>query len=80
VTSGLFPVLSCFLDDRIPTSSRSILFFVLIRLLREWRTPELLSRLQALSPDLLSRGALASSDPSDSELCVRVVVLNYDFA
>ena len=38
----------------------------------------MLSRLQALSPDLLLRGALASNDPCDSELGLRMVVLNYD--
>jgi hypothetical protein len=57
---------------------QSILFFILIHSLRERRTPEVLFRLQALSPDLLLGGALASSDPSDSELCVRLVVLNHD--
>ena len=47
-------------------------------MLRELRTPEMLPRLQALSPDLLLRGALASHDPCDSELCLRAAVLNYD--
>ena len=61
-------------------AARSFFFFVLIGLLRGLLTPEMLSRLQALSPDLLLRRALASSDPSHSELRVRLVVLNYDFA
>jgi hypothetical protein len=74
----LLPVLSYFLGDRISASSRSILFFVLIHSLGERRTPDVLFRLQALSPDLFLRGALASSDPSDSELGVRLVVLNHD--
>ena len=43
-------------------------FFVLIGLLRELHTPDQLSRLQALGADLLLRGALVSSDPSDPEL------------
>ncbi len=47
-------------------------------MLRELGTPNLLSRLHALSPDLLLRGALASRDPSDSELCLRMAVLNYN--
>jgi hypothetical protein len=38
----------------------------------------MLSRLQALSPDLLLEGTLASSDPSDSKSGVRLVVLNHD--
>ena len=59
-------------------AARSFFFFVLIRLLRELRAPNLLSRLQALGPDLLLRGALASGDPSDSELGLRLVVLNYN--
>ena len=59
------------------TCSRSFFFFVLIRLLREPLTPEMLTRLQALSPDLLLRRLVASSDPSDSESCLRVAVLNY---
>jgi hypothetical protein len=54
------------------------LFFVLIRLLRELHTPDLLSRLQALSPNLLLQGALVSSDPSDPELCLFMAVLNFD--
>jgi hypothetical protein len=58
--------------------TQSFFFFVLIRSLREPFTPEMFSRLQALSPDLLLRGALASNDPSDSELCLRMVVLNYN--
>jgi hypothetical protein len=53
------------------------LFFVHIRLLREPLTPEMLPRLQALSPDLLLRRLVASSDPNDSELCLRMAVLNY---
>jgi hypothetical protein len=73
----LLPALSYFLDC-IPNSSRSFFFFVLIRLLRELRTPDLLSRLQALSPNLLLRGALVSSDPSDPELCLFMAVLNFD--
>jgi len=59
-------------------AARSFFFFVLILLLRELRTPNLLSRLQALSPDLLLRGVLASGDPSDSELGLRLVVLDYN--
>jgi len=47
-------------------------------LLRELLTPEMLPRLQALSPDLLLGGALASNDPSDSEVGLRVVVLDYN--
>ena len=61
-------------------AARSSFFFVLIRLLSKPLTPDLLSRLQALSPNLLFQGALVSSDPSHSELRVRLVVLNYDFA
>jgi hypothetical protein len=57
----------------------SILFFVLIHSLGERRTPDVLFWLQALSPDLFLRGTLASSDPSDSELGVRLVVLNHNF-
>src|ERR1035441_779038 len=59
-------------------AARSSFFFVLIRLLSKPLTPDLLSRLQALSPDLLLRGALASSDPCNSELCFFMAVLNYD--
>jgi hypothetical protein len=66
------------IDTRHSGKTRSFFFFVLILLLRELRTPEMLSRLQALSPDLLLRGALASNDPSDSELGLRLVVLNYN--
>ena len=58
---------------------RSFFFFlVLVRLLRQRRTPDLLSRFQALSPDLLFRGAFVSSDPSDSELRLLLAVLNCD--
>jgi hypothetical protein len=68
-------------EDAIPQQpsdqSQSILFFVLIRLLREPLTPEMFSRLQALSPDLFLRRFIASSDPSDSELSLRMAVLNY---
>ena len=53
------------------------LLFVHIRLLREALTPEMLSRLQARSPDLLLRRLVASSDPSDSESSLRTAVLNY---
>src|ERR1017187_4092312 len=60
------------------SAARSFFVFVFILLLRELRTPDLLSRLQALSPDLLLRGALASSDPCNSELCFFMAVLNYD--
>jgi hypothetical protein len=60
------------------SAARSFFVFVLIRLLRELRTPNLLSRLQALSPDLLLRGALASNDPSDSESCLHMAVLDYN--
>src|ERR1035441_9155902 len=71
-----------YLLDTIPQrhsgKARSSFFFVLIRLLRKPLTPDLLSRLQALSPDLLLRGALASSDPCDSELCLLTAVLNYN--
>ena len=59
-------------------AARSSFFFVLIRLLSKPLTPDLLSRLQALSPDLLLRGAFASSDPCNSELCFFMAVLNYD--
>src|ERR1035437_5012589 len=59
-------------------AARSSFFFVLIRLLSKPLTPDLLSRLQALSPDLLLRGALASGDPCNSELCFFMAVLNYD--
>jgi hypothetical protein len=55
-----------------------ILFFVLIGLLRELHTPDLLSRLQALGPDLLLRGALTSSDPNDSEMSSILAVVNFD--
>jgi len=71
-----------YLLDTIPQrhsgKARSFFFFVLILLLRKLRTPNLLSRLQALSPDLLLRGVLASGDPSDSELGLRMAVLNYN--
>jgi hypothetical protein len=53
------------------------LLFAHIRLLREALTPEMLSRLQARSPDLLLRRLVASSDPSDSESSLRTAVLNY---
>jgi hypothetical protein len=53
------------------------LFFVHIRLLGEPLTPEMLSRLQACSPDLLLRRLVASSDPSDSKSRLRTAVLNY---
>jgi hypothetical protein len=43
------------LTQRHSDYSQSFLFFVLILLLRELRTPDLLSRLQALSPDLHPR-------------------------
>src|ERR1019366_3603377 len=48
-------------------AARSSFFFVLIRLLSK-----------PLTPDLLLRGALASSDPCNSELCFFMAVLNYD--
>jgi hypothetical protein len=38
----------------------------------------MLSRLQALSPDLLLRRLVASSNPNDSESSLRMAVLNYD--
>ena len=41
------------------------------------RSPKVLFRLQALSPDLLQRQLIASSDPNDSEFSLRVAVLNY---
>jgi hypothetical protein len=63
-------------DENRSDQSRSF-FFVLIRLLGKPLTPEMLTRLQALSPDLLLRRLVASSDPSDSESCLRVAVLNY---
>jgi hypothetical protein len=66
------------LPQRHSGKARSSFFFVLIRLLRKPLTPDLLSRLQALSPNLLLRGALASNDPSDSELCLFMAVLNYN--
>ena len=66
------------IDARHSDEARSFFFFVLICLLRELRAPNLLSRLQALSPDLLFRGALASGDPSDSELGLRLVVLKHN--
>jgi hypothetical protein len=47
-------------------------------LLRELHAPDLLTRLQALGPDLHLRGALRSSDPSDPELCLLIAVLNFD--
>jgi hypothetical protein len=66
----------------LPTARvrRSLFFFlfVLIDLLGERRTPDLLSRLQALSPDLLLRGAFVRNDPCNSELCLLMVVLNLD--
>jgi hypothetical protein len=65
-------------DGNRSDQSRSILFFVLIHLLRELRTPELLSRLQALSPDLLLRSFIETSDPNGSELRLRMAVLNYE--
>ena len=81
VLRGLGPT-GLYLLDTIPQrhlgKARSFLFFVLIRLLREPLTPEMLSRLQALGPDLLLRGVLPSGDPSDSELGLRMVVLNYN--
>jgi hypothetical protein len=52
-------------------------FFVLIRLLWEPLTPEMFSRLQALSPDLLLRSFVATSDPNHSKSSLRVAVLNY---
>ena len=55
------------------------MFFVIIRLLRERCTPELFFRLQAHSPDLLLGRLVASGDPSDSELSLRVATLNYKF-
>jgi len=58
--------------------SQSFLFFVLILLLRELRTPDPLSRLQALSPDLHPGRDLGGSDPCDSELRSRMVILNFD--
>jgi hypothetical protein len=59
------------------SSGAQSFFFVHIRLLREPLIPEMLSRLQALSPDLLLRKLVASSDPNDSELSLRMAVLNY---
>jgi hypothetical protein len=53
-------------------------FFVLVRLLREGRTPDLFLRLQALGPDLPLHGALVRNDPGDSELCLLVAVANFD--
>src|ERR1035441_9726093 len=69
-------------EDAIPLQpsdqSRSIFFFVLIRMLRESLTPEILPRLQAFSPDLLLRRLIGSSDPSNFESSLRMAVLNYN--
>jgi hypothetical protein len=54
------------------------LFFILILLLRELCAPDLLSRFQALSPDFFLRGAFAGNDPSDLELRMLMLVLNFD--
>jgi hypothetical protein len=57
-TCRLKPAAACALSyflDAIPNFSWSILFFVLIHLLREQRTPHLFFWLQALGPDLLLR-------------------------
>ena len=43
--------------------SKSVFFFILIRLLGEIQTRHLFFRLQKLSPNSLLRGALASNDP-----------------
>ena len=52
---------------------------VIIRYLREALTPEMFSRLQALSPDLLLRRLVESSDPNDPELSLSVAVMNNKF-
>jgi hypothetical protein len=58
--------------------TRFIILLLMIRVLEKLRTPKLLSWLQALSTDLLVRGAFGGSNPSDSELCLIPVVLNFD--
>jgi hypothetical protein len=62
-----------------PNESELSLLLELIRLLGELSTPNLFSRLQALSTDLFLRGAFGGGDPSDAELCLILVVLNFDF-
>jgi hypothetical protein len=56
-----------------------LFFLVFIRYLREPLTPEMLSRLQALSPDLLLRRLVASRDPNNLELSLSMAVLNNKF-
>src|ERR1700686_2590456 len=57
---------------------RSILSLIFIHLLREPCTPDLLSGLQALSPYFFLRGAFAGNDPSDLELRMLMLILNFD--
>lgn len=59
------------------TFERSIFFFVLILLLGELHTPYLLFRLQALSPDLLLRGA-SLTDEDRSQIEERMEQLVHD--
>jgi len=56
----------------------SLFICVLIHLLGERSTPNLFSRLQTLSSNLLFRRALVSNDPRNSELCLLMVILNLD--
>jgi hypothetical protein len=58
------------------SSEAQSFFCVIIRLLREPLTPKMLPRLQALSPNLLLRRLVASSDPSDSESSLHIAALN----
>jgi hypothetical protein len=53
-------------------------FFVLVRLLREGRTPDLFLRLQALGLDLPLHKGLVRNDASDSKFCLLVAVANLD--
>ena len=63
---------------RAAPDQKLFFFLVLIRLLRERRSPDLSSRLQALSADLLLRRALVRGDPSNPKQCVIVAIVNLD--
>ena len=56
----------------------SVFLPVLISLLRQGCTPDLSSRLQALSADLFLRRTLVRGDPSNSKQSVILVIVNLD--
>jgi hypothetical protein len=61
-----------------PHYSGWLLLLVLVCLLGKLSAPNLFSRLQALGTDLFLQGAFGGGDPRNSELCLILVVLNFD--